>query len=78
MIAHEVNQPLSGVMTNASTVLRMLDARPPAGEGIRDVVQRIIRDGNRAAEVIRRLRAMFSGKAPTLAAVDLNDATGSR
>ncbi|WP_198173633.1 sensor histidine kinase [Lysobacter soli] len=74
MIAHEVNQPLSGVMTNASTVLRMLDARPPVGEGIRDVVQRIIRDGNRAAEVIRRLRAMFSGKAPTLAAVDLNDA----
>jgi len=75
MIAHEVNQPLSGVMTNASTVLRMLDAEPPVGGNIRDVVQRIIRDGNRAAEVVRRLREMFSGKVPTLEALDLNEAT---
>ena len=75
MIAHEVNQPLSGVITNASTVIRMLDAEPPVSGGIRDAVQRIIRDGNRAAEVIRRLRAMFSRKAPTLETIDLNEAT---
>ena len=61
-VAHEVNQPLSGIITNAGTCLRMLDADPPDVAGARETARRIIRDGNRAAEVTTRLRAMFSKK----------------
>ena len=74
-IAHEVNQPLSGIVTNASTCLRMLAADPPNVEGARETVRRTIRDGNRAAEVINRLRALFSKKETTPEPVDLNEAT---
>ena len=56
-IAHEVNQPLSGIITNASTCLRMLAAEPPNVEGARETARRTIRDGNRASDVITRLRA---------------------
>ncbi len=64
-IAHEVNQPLSGIITNASTCLRMLDADPPNVEGARETARRTIRDGNRASEVITRLRALFSKRQST-------------
>lgn len=73
-IAHEVNQPLSGIITNASTCLRMLDASPPNVDGARATAQRTLRDGNRAAEVVQRLRALFQRHQPTTDAVDLNDA----
>jgi PAS domain S-box-containing protein len=74
-IAHEVNQPLSGIVTNASTCLRMLNADPPNVEGARETARRTIRDGNRASEVITRLRALFSKKDATTESVDLNEAT---
>jgi len=73
-IAHEVNQPLSGIITNAGTCLRMLDAAPPDIAGARDTARRTIRDGHRASEVITRLRALFSKREFTLEAVDLNEA----
>jgi len=73
-IAHEVNQPLSGIITNASTCLRMLAADPPNVEGARETARRTIRDGNRASEVISRLRALFGKKEPTNEPVDLNEA----
>jgi PAS domain S-box-containing protein len=73
-IAHEVNQPLSGIITNASTGLRMLDADPPNIEGARETVRRTLRDGNRASDVITRLRALFSKKEFTLEVLDLNEA----
>jgi len=73
-IAHEVNQPLSGIITNASTCLRMLDANPPNVDGARETARRTIRDGNRASEVITRLRALFSKKEFALESLDLNDA----
>jgi PAS domain S-box-containing protein len=73
-IAHEVNQPLSGIITNATTCLDMLGDDPPDLEGARVTVQRTLRDGNRASEVIKRLRVMFSHKQPTTEPVDLNDA----
>ena len=73
-IAHEVNQPLSGIITNATTCLSMLGADPPNVEGARATVQRTLRDGNRAAEVIQRLRAMFARKHPSNESVDLNEA----
>jgi PAS domain S-box-containing protein len=74
-IAHEVNQPLSGIITNASTCLRMLGADPPDVDGARETVRRTIRDGNRASDVITRLRALFGKKEFTLESLDLNDAT---
>jgi PAS domain S-box-containing protein len=73
-IAHEVNQPLSGIITNAGTCLRMLAADPPNVDGARETARRTLRDGNRASEVIRRLRALFSKKAAVAEAVDLNQA----
>jgi signal transduction histidine kinase len=74
-IAHEVNQPLSGIVTNASTCLRMLAADPPNVDGARETARRTIRDGNRASEVITRLRALYGRKDPTAESVDLNEAT---
>jgi PAS domain S-box-containing protein len=74
-IAHEVNQPLSGIITNASTCLRMLAADPPNIDGARETARRAIRDGNRASEVITRLRTLFSNKDSTTESVDLNEAT---
>jgi PAS domain S-box-containing protein len=74
-IAHEVNQPLSGIITNASTCLRMLDADPPNIDGARETARRTIRDGNRASEVIVRLRSLFSRRQATTEPVDLNEAT---
>ena len=73
-IAHEVNQPLSGIITNASTCLRMLAADPPKIDIAQETARRTIRDGNRAADVIARLRALFTKRAATIEAVDLNDA----
>jgi PAS domain S-box-containing protein len=74
-IAHEVNQPLSGIITNAGTCLRMLAADPPNVDGARETARRTIRDGNRASEVITRLRALYGKKDPTIELVDLNEAT---
>jgi PAS domain S-box-containing protein len=74
-IAHEVNQPLSGIITNASTCLRMLSADPPDVDGACETARRTIRDGNRASDVITRLRALFGKKEPTTELVDLNAAT---
>jgi C4-dicarboxylate-specific signal transduction histidine kinase len=73
-IAHEVNQPLSGIMTNASTCLRMLAADPPNIDGAREAMRRTIRDGNRASEIVSRLRALFSKKDTASEDVDLNEA----
>src|SRR5712672_823766 len=73
-IAHEVNQPLSGIVTNASTCLRMLAADPPNVDGARETARRTIRDGNRASDVITRLRALCSKKETTIESLDLNEA----
>jgi signal transduction histidine kinase len=74
-IAHEINQPLSGIITNASTCLRMLAADPPNIEGACETARRTIRDGNRASDVITRLRALFGKKDTATESVDVNEAT---
>jgi PAS domain S-box-containing protein len=61
-IAHEVNQPLSGILANASVCVRLLTAREPDIEGAIEAARRTTRDANRAAEVIARLRALFRKK----------------
>jgi PAS domain S-box-containing protein len=74
-IAHEVNQPLSGVITNASTCLRMLGDDPPNVDGARETARRMIRDSHRASDVITRLRSLFAKKDASSEFVDLNEAT---
>lgn len=74
-IAHELNQPLTGIMTNCGTCLRMLTSDPLNLDGAREAVRRTMRDGNRASDVIARLRALFSKAEPASESVDLNEAT---
>ena len=73
-IAHEVNQPLSGIITNANTCLRMLSADPPNVDGALETARRTIRDGNRASDVITRLRTLYSKKDLCPELMDLNEA----
>jgi PAS domain S-box-containing protein len=73
-IAHEVNQPLSGIITNAGTCLRMLAADPPNVDGALETTRRTIRDGNRMSDVITRLRALYSKKEASPESMDLNEA----
>jgi PAS domain S-box-containing protein len=73
-IAHEVNQPLSGIITNAGTSLRMLAETPPnVGDAI-EAVRRTVRDANRAAQVVARVRALYRKTEAVSDWVDLNDA----
>ena len=58
-IAHELSQPLSAIMTNAEAGRRVLDTQLTRSDSIREVLADIIEDGNRAMQVIRRLRALF-------------------
>lgn len=74
-MAHELNQPLSGIISNAGAGLRMLAGNPPNPDGAQEAVRRILRDGRRAAEIIARLRDLFSRKPPSSEAIDLNEAT---
>jgi C4-dicarboxylate-specific signal transduction histidine kinase len=57
-IAHEVNQPLAGVVADAEACLRWLDLEIPDLEAVRRSVEWVVDDGNRAGEVIRRVRAL--------------------
>jgi PAS domain S-box-containing protein len=72
-LAHEINQPISGAITNASTCLRRLDRDPPDIEGARAGASLIIRDANRAAEIINRVRLFFRKGIVTKEPVDINE-----
>ena len=73
-IAHEVTQPLAGIMTNANTCLRTLATDPPNLEGARAAARRALRDVERAHDLITRLRMLVAKKEVTSEALDLNDA----
>jgi PAS domain S-box-containing protein len=73
-IAHEVNQPISAVITNAHAGLRWLDARRPDLEEARQVLSRIVRDGNRAGDVIDRIRALVRKVPPRRDRSNINEA----
>lgn len=74
-IAHEVSQPLTGILTNANTSARLLGKDPPDVTGAAEAVRRTLRDATRAGDVIRQLRNLLAKKTPTQELVDLNDAT---
>jgi PAS domain S-box-containing protein len=73
-IAHEINQPLTGIITNCGTCLRILTSEPLDLESAQEVVRCTLRDGNRAADVIARLRALFENREPAMELVDINEA----
>jgi PAS domain S-box-containing protein len=72
-IAHEVNQPISAVITNASAGLRWLGATLPDLREVRQALDRIVRDGARAGEVIARIRALVRKVPPHRDLLDIND-----
>lgn len=72
-LAHEINQPISAAMTNASTCLRWLNREQPDLESARTAASRLIRDANRAAEIINRVRGFFRKDAVTRERLDVNE-----
>lgn len=72
-IAHEVDQPLSGVVINANACLRFLTGAPPNLEEVRDGLQAIARDGRRASDVIARIRALARRTATEKEPLDINE-----
>jgi predicted ATPase/signal transduction histidine kinase len=72
-IAHEVNQPLSAVITNAAACQSWLDHEQPDLAEVRTALERIIRDGTRAGEVIRRIRTLAKKADTKMAPVNLNE-----
>jgi PAS domain S-box-containing protein len=72
-IAHEVNQPVAAVVTNASAALHWLDAQPPDLTEARQALGDIIRDGNRAGEVINRIRGLFKRAPSRNDRLDINE-----
>jgi C4-dicarboxylate-specific signal transduction histidine kinase len=72
-IAHEVNQPIAAVVTNASACLRWLGAAPANLDQARAAAGRIVRDGTRAAEIISRIRLIFTKESPDWQSVDMNE-----
>lgn len=72
-ISHEVNQPLAAVVTNADACTMWLASDPPNLDEVRAAVDSIAREGTRASDVIRRIRAVFTKAAPEMASVQLND-----
>ena len=72
-IAHEVNQPLGAIVTSAAAGARWLATKPPQMEKARRTLERIANDGKRAAEVIRRIRALMKRQAPRKEWLDINE-----
>jgi PAS domain S-box-containing protein len=75
-IAHEVNQPIAAVITNANAGLRWLGAPRPDLDEVRQTLGRIVRDGSRAGEVIGRIRALVKKVPPRRDLLDINEAIG--
>ena len=73
-IAHEVNQPIAAAITNAHSALRWLGARPPDLEEVRQALGRIGRDGNRAGDVIGRIRDLIRKAPPRKDGLEINEA----
>jgi PAS domain S-box-containing protein len=73
-IAHEVNQPIAGMVTNAEAALGWLGTEPPNLDQVRGSLGHIVKDGMRAADVIYRIRALIKKAPPRMARVDVNEA----
>jgi PAS domain S-box-containing protein len=72
-IAHEINQPLAGIVINGNASLRWLAGEPPNLHEAREATRRIVRDGQRAGDVITRLRSLFQRGGPLKERLRMND-----
>jgi len=72
-IAHEVNQPLGAIVTNAGASVRWLDRQPPDIEEARAAIGQIVNDAHRANQVIRRIRGFSKKVDPEMSRLDIND-----
>src|SRR6202166_2162700 len=75
-IAHEIKQPLSGVMTNGDASLRWLDRSTPDLDEAKASLKQIVADGHRAGAVIGSIRAIFKKDAGSRTSLDINDLIG--
>jgi len=75
-LAHELNQPLAGVVSNGSACLRWLGGDSPNLEEAREAASRIVRDGKRAGEIVSRIRALASKAVTPKTTLDLNETIG--
>jgi PAS domain S-box-containing protein len=73
-ITHELNQPLTGVISNSHACLRWIQATPPDLEEVRHAVERTLRDGTRAADVISKIRSLLRKTEVETAPLNINDA----
>jgi PAS domain S-box-containing protein len=73
-IAHEVNQPITAVVTNAETALRFLDAHPVDLDEVRQILEDIVKSGNRAGNVVDRIRDLIKKAPPRSDRLDINEA----
>ncbi|HTV98344.1 MAG TPA: PAS domain S-box protein [Steroidobacteraceae bacterium] len=73
-IAHEVNQPIGAAVTNAHAAVRWLAATPPNIDEVHQALCRIVTNGNRATEVISRIRAFIKKAPPLKDRLEINDA----
>jgi PAS domain S-box-containing protein len=71
-IAHEVNQPLAAIITNANFCLRQFSSATSNSDKLREAISEIVNDGTRASAVISRIRALLQKSAPERVAVDVN------
>jgi len=72
-LAHEVNQPIAAAVTDANTGLRWLTRDCPDVEEAREAALRVIKDATRAAEIIKRIRLLFTKSTPERELVDVNE-----
>jgi len=72
-ISHEVNQPIASVVLNGQVCLRLLKLETPRPDDVRNTVERIVKDANRASEVIQRIRALAKRTEPQMVSLDIND-----
>ncbi len=73
-IAHEINQPIGATVTNAQAALRWLRSEPPDLQAAARALDRIVQDGNRAGNIIHRLRALIKKAPPRMEGLAINDA----
>jgi PAS domain S-box-containing protein len=73
-IAHEIKQPITAVVTNASAGLLWLAAQPPDLEEVRDAFDRVIEAGNRAGQVIGQIRTLIKKDPPRKDDLEINEA----
>ena len=73
-IAHEVMQPVTAAVTNAHAALRWLGTQPPDLEEIRQALGRVVKEGNRATDVIGRIRALIKKAPPRKDSLEINEA----